>query len=154
MSEPLLPYNGSSGWSGTATSMERAERADSSGTTGIRQGQTRRSLAAAAARGLTWRELAGLRNWHHGQASAVLTVLHKTGQIERLIERRDRCMVYVLPEYVAGRETSPYRPNRNQAEEALDRIEKIMQATEGGYAMALIQIADVLRAHGRLTEED
>jgi hypothetical protein len=53
--------------------------------------------------GRTWKELADIQSWHHGQASGVLSVLHKEGLIARLIEKRNRCAVYVMPEYVNGR---------------------------------------------------
>jgi hypothetical protein len=38
----------------------------------------------------------------------VLSDLHKAGRIARLTEERNRCKVYVLPEYVNGRETEPH----------------------------------------------
>lgn len=109
---PILPYAGTSGWSGSETSRERAEREDSDGTTGKRQRAALHRLHTAFARGLTWNELGDLEGWHHGQVSAVLTGLHKRGVIARLAERRGRSQVYVLPEYVEGRETRPYLPNR------------------------------------------
>lgn len=103
-----LPYAGTSGWSGSDTSQERAEQEDSDGTTSRRQEQTLASLAGRHGEGLTWRELGTARGWHHGQASGVLSVLHKTGRIARLTERRDRCAVYVLTDYVGDRITAPH----------------------------------------------
>ena len=79
-----LPYAGTSGWSGSDTSRTRAVTADASGQ--------------------TWAELGDKLGAHHGTASGVLSVLHKAGRIDRLTERRDRCKVYVLPEFTAGRE--------------------------------------------------
>jgi len=98
-----LPYNGTSGWSGTDTSYERMVNDDRSGRTKARQRQARSFLATQYRKGVTWKELANELSWHHGQASAALTNLHKTGQIVRLTERRDRCRVYVLPQYQDGR---------------------------------------------------
>ena len=100
-----LPYNGSSGWSGTDTSKDRAERADSDGTTRSTQNQTVGHLYLERERGMTWREIAEITGWHHGTVSGALSVLHKAGKICRLLEKRNRCRVYVLPEYVNGRET-------------------------------------------------
>jgi len=100
-----LPYNGSSGWSGTDTSKERADLADSSGKTKARQATTEILLCFNEAYGLTWKELSLHTGWHHGTASGVLSVLHKAGRIARLTEKRERCRVYVLPEFVVGRET-------------------------------------------------
>lgn len=102
---PVLPYAGTSGWSGSDTSEERARRADSDGTTSARQAATLRLLDAAGHRGLTWRELADQLNLHHGSASGVLSVLHKAGRIARLAERRTRCKVYVSIDHVGGRYT-------------------------------------------------
>lgn len=107
-----LPYAGTSGHSGGATSAERAAREDSDGTTAGRQHETLKTLAYWEANGITWKELAGENNWHHGQSSSVLSVLHKVGKIARLTERRQKCFVYVLPEYVNGRETQEHGRKR------------------------------------------
>jgi DNA-binding MarR family transcriptional regulator len=68
-------------------------------------------LEEARIEGLTWRELSDRTGWHHGTASGALSVLHKEGLIARLEERRDRCQIYVLPEFVLGREVTNYQPN-------------------------------------------
>ena len=100
-----LPYNGSSGWSGTDTSRTRANEADVSGVTGERQRRVMAYLWERGETGATWRELSDNTGWHHGTASGALSVLHKEGRISRLLETRDRCRVYVLNEYVNERET-------------------------------------------------
>lgn len=102
---PELPYAGTSGWSGSSTSHERAAVEDSDGTTSARQATVLRFLAARGPLGATWRDLGTAMDWHHGKASGALSVLHKTERIARLSERRDRCKVYVLPEYIDGRDT-------------------------------------------------
>lgn len=104
--EPHLGYAGTSGHSGSDTSEERARREDSDGTTAERQKNTLTLLAARGTHGMTWRELAGVEGWHHGQASGALSNLHKAELICRLTERRDKCLVYVLPAYVEGRPTT------------------------------------------------
>lgn len=106
--DPLLPYAGTSGYSGTDTSEDRARRDDDDGTTAGRQALTVSWLASMGMVGSTWKELARAHGWHHGQASGVLSVLHKTGVICRLADRRGRCKIYVLPEYVDGLETEPH----------------------------------------------
>ena len=113
MSDPILPYpdgqtGRSSGWSGSETSAERAHSDDASGVTAKRQARALALLEASGDHGLTWDELARSVAWHHGQASGVLSVLHKTGRIDRLAERRGRSAVYVTPEFVFGRETRPH----------------------------------------------
>lgn len=99
------PYNGTSGWSGTDTSRDRAIESDTSGDTASRQRQTIGHLYLMGEEGMTWKELADITGWHHGQTSGALSVLHKAGKICRLMEKRNKCRVYVLPEYVNGRQT-------------------------------------------------
>ncbi|NDB58602.1 hypothetical protein EB001_09165 [bacterium] len=106
MNQPILPYAGTSGWSGSDTSKERAIREDKDGTTSLRQSQTLVHVRHQLERGLTWKELAEIQNWHHGQASGALSVLHKAGLISRLNERRNKCAVYVANEHVKGRPIS------------------------------------------------
>ena len=57
---------------------------------------------------MTVAELRTVTGWHHGQASGVLSCLHKEEKIARLTESRDRCKCYVHPMYVNGRETEPH----------------------------------------------
>lgn len=103
---PLTPYAGSSGWSGSQTSQDRAIQEDRDGTTKGRQNLTLRMINASKTYGMTWKELADETGWHHGQASGVLSVLHKEGLIERLTERRNKCAVYIGLNSVNGRKTS------------------------------------------------
>ena len=106
LAQPITPYAGTSGWSGSETSKERAIREDKDGTTSQRQEDTLCDLFDAGYDGLTWHELAELHGWHHGQASGVLSVLHKADLVVRLKERRGKSAVYVVPAYVKGREIS------------------------------------------------
>lgn len=108
---PVLPYGKSSGWSGSETSRDRAERADRAGLTENRQMITLARIRRAGIDGLTWRELSEQTGWHHGTASGALSVLHKDGQIARLSERRDKCQIYVTRDNVLYRPTSDYTPN-------------------------------------------
>lgn len=104
----IFPYAGTSGWAGSETSYLRAVTDDETGETTKRQKQAIRELLWASRHGLTWKELAMNLNLHHGQASGVLSVLHKAGRIERLKERRNKCSVYVLTEFVHGRVTESH----------------------------------------------
>ena len=103
LNQPELPYNGTSGHSGTTTSKERALHADRSGKTALRQAQALNLLSQREMRGLTWKELSEITGLHHGTASGVLSVLHKTGRIARLKESRNGCKVYVDVFCVQGR---------------------------------------------------
>lgn len=119
--EPVLPYAGTSGWSGSETSRSTVVDQDNDGRTLDKQQQALRSFGThntygqgedahyiGRSYGLTWRELDTLTSWGHGSTSRVLSDLHKAGLLARLSEVRNRCKVYVLPEYVAGRETEPH----------------------------------------------
>ena len=103
LNQPELPYSGTSGHSGTDTSKERALTADRSGKTALRQAQALNLLSQRKMSGLTWKELSEITGLHHGTASGVLSVLHKTGRIARLKESRDGCKVYVDVSCVEGR---------------------------------------------------
>lgn len=103
---PLTPYAGTSGWSGSESSRERAVQEDANGTTQGRQSLTLRIVNGTKTYGITWKELSEETGWHHGQASGVLSVLHKEGLIERLAERRNKCAIYIGLNSVNGRKTS------------------------------------------------
>ena len=103
LNQPELPYNGTSGHSGTDTSKERALHADRSGKTALRQAQALNLLSQREMAGLTWKEVSEITGLHHGTASGVLSVLHKTGRIARLKETRNGCKVYVDVFCVQGR---------------------------------------------------
>ena len=100
-----LPYAGTSGWSGTETSRQRAEDEDKSGVTGARQRRVLEVATAMQEDGVTVAELRTITGWHHGSVSSALTNLHQAGALQRLTEVRNRCKVYVAPEHVNGRET-------------------------------------------------
>ena len=103
LNQPELPYNGTSGHSGTDTSKARAVSSDRSGKTALRQAQALNLLAERTFHGLTWKELSERTGLHHGTASGVLSVLHKAGRIARLKEIRNGCKVYVDLRCVNGR---------------------------------------------------
>lgn len=106
--DPVTPYAGTSGWAGSATSEDRARSADADGTTSKRQALVLAEVRSLGSYGVTVKELRKTYAWHHGQASSVLSVLHKEGRLARLTATRDRCAVYVHPEYVNGRETADH----------------------------------------------
>jgi hypothetical protein len=152
MSETVLhlPYGGTSGWSGSQTSLERAVSEDNNGITQSRQFIAQRFLRDCGYSGATWKELGAQYNWHHGQATAVLSVLHKEGVIRRLSsERRGRSSVYVLPEYVGNREFASHgsKTKRDEsfwrntlADEMLLRVPE----QQNGFLPNAMPIADVI----------
>lgn len=141
---PILPYAGTSGHSGSDTSEERARRDDRDGTTARRQSETMDYLDRCEIIGATWKELASYMGLHHGQASGVLSTLHKAGAIVRLEERRNRCAIYVLPRWTDDRPVGEYRRNvtRTEIREHLATIEEMLD--EGRYREAR-EFVDALR---------
>lgn len=111
--DAYLPYADTSGWSGSDTSMERAIDADKSGETKHRQQQVINFLRDSGADGLTWVELQQLLPLHHGALSGTLSVLHRVGAASRLSQKRGRCKVYVLPEFVGDRDTEQQGRKKN-----------------------------------------
>lgn len=109
---PLTPFNGTSGWSGTDTSRDRAIRQDSNGTTSKRQKAVLALITSSGTTGITWKDISDALRVHHGAASGVLSVLHKAGLISRLSERRDGMKVYVRPQFVGERPSEKYGPKR------------------------------------------
>lgn len=96
------------GHSGTDTSRDRALDETASGTSKHRQETTLELLREGGLHGITVIELRRITGWHHGQASAALSNLHKAGQVVRLAEVRDRCKVYVLPGFACAKPTEEF----------------------------------------------
>jgi len=138
---PVLPYGGTSGWSGSETSRDRAITADTSGQTTERQQRVLSLLRRAGQYGMTWKELGEETGWHHGTASGALSVLHKAGKIERLSQTRLRSQIYVMPENVQGRQTQDYRPNvgARLLVEILEEIETDLQAGQVGKVLTRLK---------------
>jgi len=103
---PLTPYAGTSGWQGSEASRDRVLEDDKNGLTAHCQRMSLYRVQTQGERGLTWKELGEIENWHAGQSSGSLSVLHKEGYIYRLKEKRNRCSVYVTEEFINGREIS------------------------------------------------
>jgi hypothetical protein len=116
MTDVVLPYNGTSGWSGSDTSRARAEYLDGSGITSKRQKEAMRLLAMSGKRGVIVHEFSEYIDAHHGSGSGVLSNLHLARRIARLKEKRDGCEVYVLPAFIDGRETVPHKRHKEVSE--------------------------------------
>jgi hypothetical protein len=106
MNAQILPFAGTSGWAGSDASKQRQMMLDETGETGKRQKDVLNELRKAGTFGAIWRDIAFSLSIHHGQASAALSVLHREGLIARLDDKRSKCSIYVLPEFVNGRTTT------------------------------------------------
>ena len=132
----VLPYAETSGWSGSDTSKERAEKSDRSGRTAKNQQQVLEFLANRGELGATVREVDEALGWHHhGKTSGCLSVLHKGYEINRLAERRGRCKIYVTPNHTASRAVEEHRGNITTPES---------NATTEGLKMISLEQADVM----------
>lgn len=119
------------------TSRERQERNDHSGVTSHVQVTVLQALGRLKTEGITAAELEDALQIGHGMASSALSHLHRAERIRRVKMRRGRHEIYVLPEYVNGREESPYRPRpkqqRHPRDYTLEEWEKAqMEAGFGG----------------------
>jgi hypothetical protein len=110
---PALAYAGTSGWSGTDTSRERAKRNDANGTTLTTQKSVLDAVECSGFDGMT---VADIRKQfpdrHHGTLSGALTNLHMEGQLLRLKAKRMGCKIYVVPRYQSNRDIEPPKRNR------------------------------------------
>lgn len=111
----MKPYPGmGSGHAVNDTSEERQQRNDGSGNTSHVQSTVLKVLGRLKAEGMTAAELEDALQIGHGMASSAFSHLHRAGRVKRVKMRRGRHEIYVLPEYVNGREESPYRPRPKQ----------------------------------------
>jgi DNA-binding MarR family transcriptional regulator len=149
--ETITPYAGTSGWSGSTTSKERAERQDKDGTTSKRQQAVLIALAELREKGATWIELGNLLGLHHGSISGVLSNLHREGLLCRLKARRNRCQIYILPQFVGDSELEPFRPNVSTRLLAEILAELETDLAKGAVALARHRIALTLKS---LTSEN
>ena len=110
---PALAYSGTSGWSGTDTSRERANSNDATGRTATTQ---KAILDAVDSSGFDGMTVADVRqrfpDRHHGTLSGALTNLHMKGLLFRLKAERLGCKIYVAPRYQSNRDTE--QPARNR----------------------------------------
>ena len=130
LEQPVLFYAGTSGWSGSDTSRERAMSNDAVGRTHKLQQNVLDLLDEVAEKGATWKEVSDKFNVHHGSASGVLSVLHKAGLIARLFERRERCAIYVGLNYVNGRQLAESKKKKvcehdDLKQQIIERLEKL-----------------------------
>lgn len=105
--------DGTAGHQGDA-SEDRAATERDTGKTLVRQKQALNCLRDARFQGLTAREIGAALGWEHQIYSSILSTLHRGGAVAKLKQRRDRAGVYVLPEWVADRETVAHRSNGRQ----------------------------------------
>lgn len=95
---------------GTETSDAAALQLELSGMKSVKQRFAMILIAQSREDGMTvgeLREAKGSR-WHHGSTSGLLSTLHSRDRLAALSEPRGGQTVYVLPEFVNGRETRPY----------------------------------------------
>lgn len=110
MSDIERSYHGTRGYSEPSASRDAAEAEAASGKTSAMMAIVLEEVRSFGAHGLTSAELRKrIAGEHHGRITSALTKLHIAGALAALRDRRDNCGVYVVPEYVLGRETRSYR---------------------------------------------
>jgi hypothetical protein len=135
--EPSLGYNDTSGHQAAESSAEGVRHADVTGITAKAQKYALIMATQGGRNGVTVAELRERHgSLHHGRISAALTNLHKAGRLAALRERRGHCGIYVLPEFVEGREVREFRSNRPHIDRAelvnlLDHHRPIVQSVSG-----------------------
>lgn len=132
---PFLAYGQTQGFVNRPASVERAFNEVISGDVSERQKRVLRRLEILGNIGGTYRELGEVLGLHHGQISGVLTNLHAAGKIVMLGKKRNRCHVYVLPEWsdwakMLGEQVFA-SPVRTKAKENADNLRKLLDAIEG-----------------------
>jgi hypothetical protein len=135
-----LPYpdaetRATSGHSGSATSKARAHALDASGQTRTLRERALLHLSRIGTLGLTAREFGDLLGIKHQTYSSVMSGLHHTGRIVRLLEQRKGGEVYVLPQYVNDRPISEFRPNA--AARKIATLLALVEAAEADGATAI-----------------
>lgn len=103
----VMPYAGTSGFARNSdTSREAAEALDSSGATTRWRHKALGLLAEVREEGITGRELSDYFDIDYTRGGPVLSRLHLEGAVCRLKDRRGKGELYVLPQYVNGRDLS------------------------------------------------
>lgn len=138
---PVLPYNGTSGWSGSGTSKKRAINADKSGITKTNQELALNIIKKARKTGRTYQEIDKQTKLGHGSVSGTLSILHKANKIKRLREERNGCKVYVLREFVGDRVTERpgYTYRNKKIIELLTTVEGLLEKRDTKQALTLIR---------------
>lgn len=146
-----LPYAGTSGYSGTASSEERARTRDASGKTATVQQTVLVHVLRRGGDGITIAELRNeIPGEHHGTLSGALTALHKSGQVTRLKdERRGKCSVYVHRNCVEGRETIAPRRLKERSEELNDAVNRVAEYLNGRSENPTLQTRDIIASSWR-----
>jgi len=146
----LFPYAGTSGWTSTDTSRERAERADRTGLTEERYIETVDIMLAERALGFTWGEfeahMGRVLNWHHGVISGAFSRGRKEGTLLMLTETRGaekgrKSHVHVHRDFINGRAYYPFRSRSLPL--ALRTIDALLE--EGDVDEARDYIAEMLK---------
>jgi len=102
-------------------------------------------VSRAGKAGLTWHETSALleaehgKAAHHGTSSGTLSLLHKSGHVVMLAEKRGKSHVYVVPTEVHDRDTRPRRTNRGDIA-LLDELRRVTAERDAALA--------ALAAHG------
>jgi len=121
------------------TSRDRARQEDAQGITVARRRQTSALVNEAGVAGMTWKELSDATGLHHGQVSAVLSTLHKSGLLFQLKDRRHGCHPYVDTDFLSffHADEVNLEPVKTRATRDADAIENLLDAVRAFKARGL-----------------
>lgn len=121
-------------------SRDRATRLAQSGEWTDRKVAILSMVFDACMHGLTWKEIADRTGLHHGQVSAVLSVLHRDGMVFALETTRQRCHPYVhaqwRDEFAAEvRRDTPARTKAGELREQIEQRDRLLDEMRRQWAV-------------------
>jgi hypothetical protein len=159
MSEQLFtPYNGTGGYVERPSSIARAVQEVDDGTLSRRQQAVLQLLNNAGKNGCIWKAVGQQLNLHHGQASGVLSNLHKAGEVFMLRKKVMRCHPYVAKQfrYLYTDEQVFDTPATTRAGERRELLEQLLaQCTEAGRTgWGNYHLTEIARIVGKVNAHD
>lgn len=157
----FTPYNGTGGYVERPASIARAVQEVEDGTLSKRQQAVLQLLNNAGKNGSIWKGVGQQLNLHHGQASGVLSNLHKAGEVFMLRKKVQRCHPYVAKQFrhLYTDEQVFDTPATTRAGERHKLLEQLLeQCVEAGktgwgnyYCTEISRTVDKVRAHDART---
>jgi hypothetical protein len=154
----FTPYNGTGGYVERPTSIARAIDEVADGTLSQRQQAVLQLLNKAGRNGCIWTAIGQQLNLHHGQASGVLSNLHKAGEVFMLRKKIMRCHPYVAKQFRCYYKDDEVfdTPATTRAGERKELLEKLLlQCREAGkYGFNIYQATEIGRIVDKVNAHD
>jgi hypothetical protein len=152
--DDFMPYNNTAGYVNQPASVERAATEATTGAA-TKRAQDILKLLSNHDEGLTYQQVCELMNLHHGQASGALSILHKSGLVFMLKEKRNKChpYVHIKHQWIFNADERIDEPAQTSAGARREQLEQLLEAVLIGVAnnlihdAAVINIAKTLKQH-------